>query len=96
MRIKSSLFSAFLLLFITFPLAAQEAGPVNIGLMARVDYQREWQGGDAVKDNCGFKGKNVSIVIGGDLGGISPTTTARGSTVATAASLSSTPPTSCT
>ena len=69
MRIKSSLFSAFLLLLITFPLAAQEAGPVNIGLMARVDYQREWQGGDAVKDNCGFKGKNVSIAIGGDLGG---------------------------
>ena len=39
---------------------------VNIGLQARVDYQREYLVGDAVKGNCGFKGKNVSILINGE------------------------------
>lgn len=65
MRIKRSLFSAFLLLVVILPMSAQEGNLVNIGLQARVDYQREYLGGDAVKGNCGFKGKNVSILING-------------------------------
>ena len=65
MCIKRTLFAAFLLLFVTLPMLAQE-NLVNVGLWARVDYQREWLGGDPVKDNSGFKGKNVSLLINGE------------------------------
>ena len=66
MHIKRTLFSAFLLLFVILPLSAQD-GLVNVGLWARVDYQREWLDGESVKDNSGFKGKNVSLLINGKL-----------------------------
>lgn len=66
MHIKRTLFSAFLLLFVTIPLSAQD-GLVNVGLWARVDYQREYLDGESVKDNSGFKGKNVSLLINGEL-----------------------------
>lgn len=65
MHIKRTLFSAFLLLFVILPLSAQD-GLVNVGLWARVDYQREWLDGESVKDNSGFKGKNVSLLINGE------------------------------
>mgnify|MGYP004545747359 FL=1 len=66
MRIKRLLIAAFSLLFITLPVSAQDGNHVNIGLQARVDYQREYLDGGSVKDNCGFKGKNVSILINGE------------------------------
>ena len=67
MGVKRSLISTFLLLFVILPVSAQDGNLVNIGLQARVDYQREVLNGKSVKDNCGFKGKNVSILINGDL-----------------------------
>jgi len=66
MRINKTLITAILLLFVIWPMGAQDGDLVNIGLQARVDYQREYLDGDAVKDNCGFKGKNVSILINGE------------------------------
>ena len=66
MRIKKTLIAAILLLFVSRAAEAQDCNLVNIGLQARVDYQREYLSGDAVKDNCGFKGKNVSILINGE------------------------------
>ncbi len=66
MRIKRLLIAAFSFLFIVLPMSAQKGNLVNIGLQARVDYQREYLDGSSVKDNCGFKGKNVSILINGE------------------------------
>ena len=66
MRIKKTPIAVILLLFVSRTAGAQDGNLVNIGLQARVDYQREYVGGDAVKGNCGFKGKNVSILINGE------------------------------
>ncbi len=65
MRIKRPLITAFLLLFVILPVSAQEK-LLNVGLWTRVDYQREYLDGESVKDNCGFKGKNVSILLNGE------------------------------
>lgn len=67
MDVKKFFITLLLLLFVTLAVWAQEKNLVNIGLQARVDYQREYVDGDAVKDNCGFKGKNVSILINGEI-----------------------------
>lgn len=66
MRIKKTPIAVILLLFVSRTAGAQDGNLVNIGLQARVDYQREYVGVDAVKGNCGFKGKNVSILINGE------------------------------
>ena len=42
-------------------------GPLNIELSTRVDYQREYLEKDAVKDNCGFKGKYLMLSINGNI-----------------------------
>lgn len=68
MRVKKALFSASLLFSAILSAAAQDGNLINVGLQARVDYQREALDGRSVKDNCGFKGKNVSILVNGDLG----------------------------
>ena len=61
-----ALVAAILLFFVILPASAQDGNLVNIGLQVRVDYQREYVEGNSVKDNCGFKGKNVSILINGE------------------------------
>ncbi len=69
MRINNALLAAISSLFVILPVSARDGDLVNVGIHARVDYQRECLGGDAVKDNCGFKGKNVSLLVSGELGG---------------------------
>lgn len=49
MRIKKTPIAVILLLFVSLTAGAQDGNLVNIGLQARVDYQREYLGGDAVK-----------------------------------------------
>ena len=51
MRIKKTPIAVILLLFVSLSAGAQDGNLVNIGLQARVDYQREYLGGDAVKGN---------------------------------------------
>lgn len=67
MSVKKSLFAIILFLFVILSSSAQDGNPVNVGLWARVDYQREYLDGESVKDNSGFKGKNVSLLINGEL-----------------------------
>lgn len=67
MGVKRSLFAVICFAFVILPASAQDGEKVNIGLQARVDYQHEVQDGKSVKDNCGFKGKNVSLLINGEL-----------------------------
>ena len=45
----------------------QEAKLFNLGMETRLDYQREYIDEEAVKDNCGFKGKYLNIRIDGQL-----------------------------
>lgn len=49
---------------------AQEQGQklLNLQAEARVDYQREYLDGDAVKANSGFKGRYVNLIASGDIG----------------------------
>ena len=42
-------------------------GPLNIKLITRVDYQREYQQTDKLDDRSGFRGNNVMINIQGNL-----------------------------
>lgn len=62
----------FLLGFATLLCAtvfAQEQNLLNLKLEARGDYQREYIDGDAVDNNCGFKGKFLNVRADGDIGG---------------------------
>lgn len=47
---------------------AQEQNLLNLKLEARGDYQREYFDGDAVDDNCGFKGKFLNVRADGEIG----------------------------
>ena len=67
MHINKVLIAVFLLLIVILPMAAQGDKLVNIGLQARVDYQREYLDGNSVKEHSGFKGKDVSILTNGKL-----------------------------
>lgn len=50
-----------------FAFAQQEEKLFNLGIEARADYQREYIDGDAINDNCGFKGKFLNIRVDGQL-----------------------------
>ena len=46
---------------------AQENKVVNLQLETRMDYQREYLDGDAVKSNSGFKGKYLNVILNGNI-----------------------------
>ena len=46
---------------------AQENQVVNLQLETRIDYQREYLDGDAVKSNSGFKGKYLNVILNGTI-----------------------------
>ena len=46
---------------------AQESKVVNLQLETRMDYQREYLDGDAVKPNSGFKGKYLNVILNGNI-----------------------------
>lgn len=59
----------FLLLLLTAMTAgAQEQKWLNLQAEVRVDYQKEYIDGDAVKENSGFKGKYFNLMMSGELG----------------------------
>ena len=43
-------------------------GPLNIELGTRLDYQREYLDGDAIREHNGFRGKYLMLVINGNIG----------------------------
>ena len=46
---------------------AQEGHVVSVALEARGDYQRDYVDGEAVKSDCGFKGKFLNLRVDGDI-----------------------------
>ena len=46
---------------------AQGEKTVNLQLETRIDYQREYLDGDAVKPNSGFKGKYLNVILNGTI-----------------------------
>ena len=46
---------------------AQNDQIVNLQVETRIDYQREYLDGDAVKSNSGFKGKYLNVILNGNI-----------------------------
>ena len=69
MHYKGLLFSAILLTVTALSASSQEKATVNLGILARIDYQREYQDGTSFDSGCGFRGKNVSVLANGTFGG---------------------------
>lgn len=46
---------------------AQENALIDLTLQARGDYQRVYDDGEAVKDDCGFKGQYLNLIIKGEI-----------------------------
>ena len=63
---KKNIFS-LLMLFFAIGASAQEYQNVNLQLETRIDYQREYLQGDAVKANSGFKGKYLNVILNGNI-----------------------------
>ena len=63
---KKNIFS-LLMLFFAIGASAQEYQNVNLQLETRIDYQREYLQGDAVKANSGFKGKYLNVILNGTI-----------------------------
>lgn len=61
------LFSMCVAVAMTGMVSAQESNWLNLQGEVRVDYQREYLDGDAVKSNSGFKGKYVNLQLSGDI-----------------------------
>ena len=64
---KNTLCALLALLCCQFAFAQQEESLLNLGIEARADYQREYIDGEAINDNCGFKGKYLNIRVDGKL-----------------------------
>ena len=64
MKIKKYL---FLLAFCSSTLLAQESKPLSLSVEARGDYQREYVDGETQKDECGFKGNILNVILKGDI-----------------------------
>ena len=67
MRIKYLILSIMLSLSATWNVTAQDETLLNFGVLTRFDYQREYIDGSPLRENSGFKGKNLSIYFNGDL-----------------------------
>lgn len=50
---------------VSFLMAYAQGELVRLKMQTRIDYQREYMGGEAVKDNCGFKGKYFMLLLDG-------------------------------
>ena len=46
---------------------AQDSKVVNLQLETRMDYQREYLDGDAIKPNSGFIGKYLNVILNGTI-----------------------------
>ncbi len=68
MHYNGLLLSSILMMMTSLPAASQENASVNLGLVARIDYQREYLEGSALDSGSGFRGKNVSVLADGRLG----------------------------
>ena len=75
MRIKYLFLSIMLSLSATWNVTAQDETLLNFGVLTRFDYQREYIDGSPLRENSGFKGKNLSIYFNGDLTHVCPTST---------------------
>lgn len=60
-------FCLLLLLLGALSSYAQDSALVDLSLEARGDYQRNAIDGDAVKDDCGFKGQYLNLVLNGNI-----------------------------
>ena len=67
MRIKYLILSIMLSLSATWNVTAQDETLLNFGVLTRFDYQREYIDGSPIRENSGFKGKNLSVYFNGDL-----------------------------
>lgn len=61
MKLKTSLIAAMLLAGVWASAEDSDEKLLNLQLMARFDYQREYVRGEANSAGCGFRGKNVSV-----------------------------------
>ena len=64
---KNTLCALFAVLCSQFAIAQHDEALLNLGIEARADYQREYIDGNAIKDNCGFKGQYLNIRMDGRL-----------------------------
>lgn len=62
---RNTLCALLALLCCQFTFAQQDETLLNLGVETRADYQREYIDGDAIKDNCGFKGQYLNIRMDG-------------------------------
>lgn len=69
MKLKTSLITAMLLAGVWASAEDSDEKLLNLQLMARFDYQRDYVRGEANSAGCGFRGKNVSVYLDGDIGG---------------------------
>lgn len=69
MRLRKILFAVFL--FTSVSAAAADGFKneelLNLQVMARFDYQRYFIDGSSDRENCGFRGKNLSVYLHGNL-----------------------------
>ena len=56
-----------LLLAIPVNIWAQDGSKLHLLLEARGDYQRDYVDKEAIKDDCGFKGKYLNVILTGDI-----------------------------
>ena len=56
-----------LLLAIPMSIGAQDGDKLHLLLEARGDYQRVYEDKEAIKDDCGFKGKYLNVILTGDI-----------------------------
>ncbi len=56
-----------LLLAIPVNIWAQDGSKLHLLLEARGDYQRTYVDKEAIKDDCGFKGKYLNVILTGDI-----------------------------
>ncbi len=65
MKLRNYLLTGAVVL--SFCAFAQETKPVNMSIEARGDYQRVYTDGETTKADCGFKGKNLSVKLSGNI-----------------------------
>ena len=46
---------------------AQDNALIDLTVQARGDYQRVYEDGEAIKDDCGFKGQYLNLIIQGEI-----------------------------
>lgn len=59
--------SLAVLMMTAMGIQAQDNALIDLTLQARGDYQRVYEDGEAVKDDCGFKGQYLNLIISGEI-----------------------------